>query len=57
MNVWFLVVMLAGSVTIERVDSKAQCDDLRQIILGSYGKGSALVDVRCVSVDGVNARK
>lgn len=57
MLTWYLIVMLAGSVTVQHVDSKAQCDDLRQVILASYGRGSALVDVRCVSVDGAPGKK
>ena len=46
---WFLLAMFATSVTVIPVASKAQCELLRAEILNGYGRGSGLVDVRCIA--------
>jgi hypothetical protein len=46
---WFLIIVLAANVQVIPVASRAQCDAIRAELLNAYGKGSALLDVRCFS--------
>ena len=45
---WFLIVAFAGSAQVLPVADRATCEELRGAVLSMYGRGSALVDVRCV---------
>lgn len=54
---WFLLILFAGNAQFFPVSNKAQCEELKLAVLASYGKGTALVDVRCVSTNGDTPKK
>ena len=47
---WYLLVLFATSAQVIHVEGKAQCEALRAEFVQSYGKGTAFLDARCVSV-------
>ena len=52
---WFLIIMMVGNVSVERMETKAGCEAVRAEILATFARGSGLVDVKCVSVQDGNS--
>ena len=58
-STWFLLIFFVGSMEVVPVPSKIACDELRNIVLSSYGRAAALVDAKCWNTadSGVGSKK
>ncbi len=46
---WWLIVFFTTSMSVEPMPSKIACEEVRQVIVAQYGRGSAFIAASCVS--------